>query len=300
MDSILKDEEFKEELKKNRTKKIVTMVISLALIIGGIITMILLHLAFYSMTIGFVVIIAGLIFLGVSAVYFSFDKNSIVDRFMKDFKAKTDIEYFGENLSTPGWVIDKEFLLKNNPTEKEWDEAKISGNYEGYSGGVHFSAANVTLIGEKRKSDLSVDNITDTEKYDAFEGVFISLETKIKAESDFLLCFKKKMGGDVNPLQGDLSDQYTIWADDPEYGKKFASRYEKLLRRLYEENRYTPHICYAGNRLNIGIPTIDIRFRAINGKTDIGDIDTFRDSYIKSLELVKNTIDIVREETDLL
>ena len=94
--------------------------------------------------------------------------------------------------------------------------------------------------------------------------------------------------------------QYTIWADDPEYGKKFASRYEKLLRRLYEENRYTPHICYAGNRLNIGIPTIEIRFRAINGKTDIGDIDTFRDSYIKSLKLVKNTIDIVREETDLL
>ena len=299
MDSILKDEEFKEELKKNRTKKLIAMVISLALIIGGIITMILLHLSFYNMTIGFVVIIAGLIFLGVTAVYFSFDKNSIINRFMKDFKDKTDIEYFGENLSTPGWVIDKEFLLKNNPTEKEWDEAKISGNYEGYSGGVHFSAVNVTLIGEKRKSDLSVDNITDTEKYDAFEGVFISLETKIKAESD-LLCFKKKMGGDVNPLQGDLSEQYIIWADDPEYGKKFASRYEKLIRRLYEENRYTPHIRYAGNKLNIGIPTLDTKFRAINGKTDIGDIDTFRDSYIKSLELVKNTIDIVREETDLL
>ncbi|MCR5727914.1 MAG: hypothetical protein K6G24_10655 [Lachnospiraceae bacterium] len=154
----------------------------------------------------------------------------------------------------------------------------------------------MTLIGDKKKSDLSVDNVVDTEKYDAFKGVFISLETKEKAESDFLLCFKKKMGGDVNPLQRDLSERYTIWADDPEYGKKFASSYEKLLRRLYEENRYTPHICYAGNRLNIGIPTFDIRFRAINGKTDIDDIDTFRDSYINSLELVKNTMDIVREE----
>lgn len=97
MDSILKDEEFKEELKKNRTKKLITMVISLALIIGGIITMILLHLSFYNMTIGFVVIIAGLIFLGVSAVYFSFDKNSIVDRFMKDFKAETDIDTFRDS-----------------------------------------------------------------------------------------------------------------------------------------------------------------------------------------------------------
>ncbi|MCR5727915.1 MAG: hypothetical protein K6G24_10660 [Lachnospiraceae bacterium] len=138
MDSILKDEvfkqEFKQELKKNRTIKIVTMVISLALIIGGIITMILLHLAFYSMTIGFVVIIVGFIFWGITAVYFYFDKNSIVDRFMKDFKAKTDIEFFGENLYSPGWVIDKEFLLKNNPTEKEWNEAKVSENYEAIVG----------------------------------------------------------------------------------------------------------------------------------------------------------------------
>ncbi|MBR6359943.1 MAG: hypothetical protein IKS11_09900, partial [Lachnospiraceae bacterium] len=167
--------------------------------------------------------------------------------------------------------------------------------------GVHFTAANVTLIGELDAADLVSDGSLATRRYHAFSGIYIILETKEKAESEFLFCFNDNIGGSKNPLKdGDLSKSYTITAEEPEFGKKFAARYEKFLRRLYAENDFTPHIYYRDNRLNIGIQTIATKFRAINGKPDINDPESFRADYRRSLEYVRNAIDAVREETDLL
>ncbi len=301
MPNTLNDDEFKRQLKKNHTKKIITRTVSLVLIIGGIIMMILFNLWFFDMRAGFFTVIVGLIFLLLSSFSYSTDKKSIIDSFMKDYEELADYEYFGRNLASPGHEIDYDYLVKNNPTDKKWDEAIINNNYEGYSSGIHFTAANVELISDREFLNVSDDGTTNAKRYDAFSGVYIVIETKKKADSDFLFYFNKSVGGDRNPLKdGDLSKYYTVSADNPEFGLEFAARYEKCLRRLYKENDYTPHILYRGNKLHIGIPTFGRFFRAINGRPDINDIESFRTSYRDSLEYVRKTINIIKEETDLL
>ncbi len=299
MQNDIRDEEFIRELKLIRRKKLIVRIISLTLILGGIIMLYVLYQLYYDTLTGFIMILAGLLFWGISAIYMSGDKDSVINNYIKDYKKRTEYEYFGTNLQSPGWEITKQYLLSNNITQKKWDDFKVTERYEGYWNGNHFMAANLTLTGNSDSVGSTDDN--GPSRCVMFSGILISVETKVDAKQPFLLFFKNIRGGSSNPIDlNDLSQNCSIVSDDPDYAQEFIVRYAKCIHRLYSEYEYTPHIYFGENRLHIGIQLLAERFRAVNGKPDINDPDSFRESYSESLKYVTKALDIIKEETDLV
>ena len=299
MQNNIRDEEFIRELKLIRRKKLIVRIISLTLILSGIIMLYVLYQLYFDTLTGFVIILVGFLFWGVSAIFMSGDRESAIRNFIKDYKEKTEYNYFGTNMQSPGWEITKEYLLKNNITQKKWDDFKATDRYEGYWDGTHFMATNLTLTGENDTSGSAEDN--GPSRSVMFSGILISVETKLTAKKPFLIYFKYFRGGTSNPIDlNELSKHCSIVSDDPDYAKTFIDRYAGCIHRLYSEYEYSPHIYFGENRLLIGIQLLAEKFRAVNGKPDINDPNSFRDSYNDSLKFVTRALDIIKEETDLV
>ena len=301
MQNNLKDEEFTRELKRLRKRKRIARIISLTLILGGIIMLFVLYQLYFDTLTGFIMILAGLLFWGISAIYMSGDRETAIKKFIADYKEKTEYESFGSNMESPGWEITKEYLLNNNISQKEWDEFKAADRYEGYWNGIHFMAANLTLTGKMRPLDAADENAPSSGRTDMFSGILISVETKVSAKSPFLITFPKYGGGAANPIAlNELSKRCIVRSDDPDYARTFIDTYAACIHRLYNEYKYSPHIYFGGDRLQIGIQLLGDKFRAVNGRPDINNPDSFRDSFNDSLKYVTRALDIIKEETDLV
>ena len=118
MQNNLRDEEFTRELKRIRKRKLIVRIISLTLILGGIIMLFVLYQLYFDTLTGFIMILVGLLFWGISAIYMSGDREAAIKKFIADYKEKTEYEYFGSNMESPGWEITKEYLLKNNISQR--------------------------------------------------------------------------------------------------------------------------------------------------------------------------------------
>ena len=294
MGNTLNDEEFSHEMGKIRSKRWVFRIVGWILIIAGIVMM---SVTYDSMTIGFIIVIVGLVIWMFSAMTLSSERKDLINRFISDYAAKTDFEYFGANMETPDWAITEAYLREYNVTDKKWEDFEVSDRYEGRWNGTHFMAANVELTGRVD----SLDSDDGYKRATMFGGVLVAVETRKPAGSAFLLCFNDSMGGTRNPADPvDFSKEYRLVTDDVAYASSVVGRYENCFRKLRDVFDYTPHVFYKDDHLIVAVTTFANKFRAVNGRPDYHDVESFRQSYRDSLGLATKVLDILKEETDLI
>ena len=218
---------------------------------------------------------------------------------MGDFFASELRKAFGPDLHTEKMRIDQPLLESMDLLTGQWEECEIENFHEGSHRGTHFSAANVRLDHVYQRGMPNEGFETCTEM--VFKGIVLRYETRIQAPS----AINVHARSDISP-RGILTDNeafnrrfciaaepeadafYLLTPQFMEFLTQFEERIEgKLSGFRWERDVFT-----------LALET-DYGFAAVASHVDLSDLDAVRSSYIRSLQAMGETLDVLLENIAL-